>query len=43
MQRIKAILLLTVITLGLAGAASAAKKSCCASADCCASCDGCKK
>jgi len=42
MQRIKAILLLAVITLGLAGAANAAK-SCCASADCCASCDGCKK
>ena len=42
MRRIRATLLLAVIALGLAGAASAAK-SCCASADCCASCDGCKK
>jgi|KBSMisStandDraft_5_1062788.scaffolds.fasta_scaffold13355_7 hypothetical protein len=42
MERIRAMLLLAVIALGLAGATRAAK-SCCASADCCASCDGCKK
>lgn len=45
MKNIKAIVLLAVLALGLAGAVKAATHSCCASADCCASgdCGGCSK
>lgn len=43
MKRIRAILLLAVVALGLTGAVKAANASCCGSADCCASCSGCEK
>jgi hypothetical protein len=42
MKKLKVMLLMAVITLGLAGAAATAQAGCCASDDCCASCsDGC--
>ena len=43
MKNIRAIVLMAVVALGLAGAVKAATTSCCGSADCCASCSGCKK
>jgi hypothetical protein len=43
MKSIRAVLLMAVIALSLAGAGKAANTSCCASADCCASCSGCEK
>jgi len=43
MKKLKVMLLIAVIALGLAGAATAAQEGCCASDDCCASCSGCKK
>ena len=42
MKTLKALLLMAVIALGVAGTAKAAQTNCCASADCCASCSGCK-
>ena len=42
MKTLKVMLLIAVITLGLASAATAAQAGCCASDDCCASCSGCK-
>jgi hypothetical protein len=42
MKNIKAIVLMAVIALSLAGVVKAANMSCCPSADCCASCSGCK-
>jgi hypothetical protein len=43
MKKLKAVLLMAVIALGLAGAARAASVGCRPSDDCCASCSGCKK
>jgi len=40
MKKLKVMLLVAVIALGLAGAATAAQAGCCASEDCCASCSG---
>jgi hypothetical protein len=40
MKNLKVMLLMAVIALDLAGAASAAQAGCCASEDCCASCSG---
>jgi hypothetical protein len=40
MKTLKVMLLMMVIALGLAGAATAAQAGCCASDDCCASCTG---
>jgi hypothetical protein len=43
MKKFKVMLLMAVIALGMAGAATAAQAGCCGSEDCCASCSGCKK
>jgi len=43
MNTFKVMLLMAVVALGLAGAATAAQAGCCPSDDCCASCSGCKK
>jgi hypothetical protein len=40
MKKLKVMLLMAVIALGLAGAASAAQAGCCPSEDCCALCSG---
>jgi hypothetical protein len=40
MKKLKVMLLMAVIALGLAGAATAAQAGCCASDDCCTSCSG---
>jgi len=40
MKKFKVLLLMTVIVLGLAGAATAAQAGCCTSDDGCASCCG---
>jgi len=42
MKKLKVMLLIAVISLGVAGMAAAARTKCCSSADCCASCSGCK-
>jgi hypothetical protein len=41
MKKLKIMLLMAVITLGVASMA-AARTHCCSSAECCASCSGCK-
>ena len=41
MKIIRAILLVAVIALGIAGAAKAANAACCDSPECCAFCTGC--
>lgn len=41
MKKLKVLLLMAVIALGLAGAASATQLGCCPSDACCASCSGC--
>jgi len=43
MKKLRAIVLMAVIALGLAGVAKAANASCCDSAECCANCNGCQK
>jgi hypothetical protein len=43
MKKVKAVLLMTIIALGLAGAAWAAQGDCCQSGACCPSCPHCKK
>jgi hypothetical protein len=40
MKKLKVMLLMAVIALGLTGAATAAQAGCCVSDDCCASCSG---
>jgi hypothetical protein len=42
MKTFKALVLMAVVALGLAGTVKAANKACCPSADCCADCSGCK-
>lgn len=42
MRKFKVMLLMAVITLGVASVAAAARTSCCSSAACCTSCSGCK-
>jgi len=42
MKKLKAILLMAVITLGVTSMAAGARTNCCSSAECCASCSGCK-
>jgi hypothetical protein len=42
MKKLKAVLLVALIALGLAGTARATV-GCCPSDDCCAACSGCKK
>jgi len=41
MKKLKVILLMAVIGLGVASVAAAAHKGCCPSAECCAACSGC--
>jgi len=42
MKRLKVIVLIAVVALGLAGTVRAANTGCCPSADCCTDCSGCK-
>ena len=41
MKNLKVLLLMMVITLGVASVAAAKHTGCCPSAECCASCSGC--
>jgi len=42
MKKLKVVVLMAVVALGLAGTVKAAHTGCCSSADCCADCSGCK-